>query len=93
LKYLVQISLKNRKRSAYKLIIKAIHTDGSGDYYDIVIEGHKKVQEMIRHFDFSFQQVCDHLRIMNNRMILLNPVKFIFVKFFLDCSFITKGKQ
>ena len=43
MKYVVQISMRNKKRSAYKLVIKAIHTDGSGDYYDIVIEGHKKV--------------------------------------------------
>lgn len=75
LKYLVSIHLVNRKKQ--KLVIKATHTDGSGDYYDIVIEGTKKVQDMVRHFNFSYQRICDHLRIMSNRMILLNPVSLM----------------
>lgn len=57
------------------MIIKACVMDGSGDYYDIVLEGASKVKEMIEHFNFSYQLICEHLRIMNNRMILLNPVR------------------
>lgn len=81
MKYHVSIHLLNKKRS--KLVIKAMHMDGSGDYYDIVIEGQQKVRDMISHFNYSYKLICDHLRIMNNRMILLNPVRINSLTFLL----------
>ena len=71
-KYEVAIELNPKKAS--RLIIKALQLNGSGDFYDIVIDGQQKVREMIKHFKYSYQLICDHLRIMGNRMILINPV-------------------
>lgn len=73
--YKVSIELQTSKRTKQQnLVIKAMHLDGSQDYYDILLEGRQKVQDMVRHFGFSYQRISECLRIMNNRMILLNPV-------------------
>ncbi|CDW83918.1 UNKNOWN [Stylonychia lemnae] len=70
-KYNVTIKLINRKNT--QMLIKAMLQDGSGDYFDIVIDGKDKVQNMIKHFNYSYKLITEHLRIMNNRMILINP--------------------
>lgn len=76
--YKVSIELQTSKRTRQQnLVIKAVHVNGSQDYYDIVLEGRQKVQDMVKHFGFSYQRISECLRIMNHRMILLNPVLFL----------------
>ena len=42
--------------------------------YEIIIDGQRKVADMIRHFGHNFNQMAENLRLIGNRMILLNPV-------------------
>jgi len=78
----VIIYMKSKKRQ--KLVIKAITLDEgdarvnslNSDVYEIEIKGAKKIQKLLEKFSFDFDKMASSLRIMNNRMILLNPKAF-----------------
>ena len=54
------------------LIVSAQHLQ-LPDSFIIEIES-SKVQNLINEFRNDFFQMCSHLKIMNKRMVLLNPV-------------------
>jgi hypothetical protein len=54
------------------LVISAQHTE-QPDSFIIEIEN-AKVEHLINEFSNDFFMMADHLKIMNKRMVLLNPV-------------------
>jgi hypothetical protein len=56
-----------------ELIISAQHTDKS-DSFVIEIQP-DKVEALINEFKGDYQIMSEHLKIMNKRMVLLNPVR------------------
>jgi hypothetical protein len=47
---------------------------GTPHLYEIIINGFKKCQELITHFNKDYALMTENLRIMANRMVLLNPL-------------------
>lgn len=71
----IEVYQKNKKK--HKLVIKAVSLAASdtrkSDIYEIEIKGRGKIRELLEKFDYDFEILSNSLRIMNNRMILLNP--------------------
>jgi len=65
--YMVQIYLSLTK----KLMIIA-HNSGKNENFVIEIEN-DKVNALVTQFDWDYANIAAHLRILNNRMVLLNP--------------------
>jgi hypothetical protein len=64
------------------LVISAQHTE-MPDSFIIEIES-SKVQHLISEFSNDFVMMAEHLKIMNKRMVLLNPVSANFKFMFLE---------
>jgi len=65
------------------LVISAQHNEFP-DSFIIDIEN-DKVNHLVSEFNNDFELMASHLKIMNKRMVLLNPVSIIL--FFNDCLF------
>ena len=70
---LFQVQIYFSDRHANDLIIKAQQL-GTPHLYEIIINGQKKCLELVSHFNRDYPLMTESLRIMNNRMVLLNPL-------------------
>lgn len=59
-----------------KMIIRAIEVEEEQDVFEIVINGQRKIDSILHKFSNDFINISNNLRIMRNRMILLNPVNY-----------------
>lgn len=71
--HLFQVQIYFQDKTQGDLMIKAQQL-GTPHLYEIVINGAKKCQELITHFNKDFALMTENLRIMANRMVLLNPL-------------------
>jgi hypothetical protein len=45
------------------------------EQYEIDIQGHKRIKGVMKQFDHEYMSIVDHLRIMGDALVLLNPTK------------------
>ena len=57
-------------------MIKAIDSDKGQAMYEIVVKGQRKISDLLKKFKGDYNAMAEHLRILDNKMILLNPVSF-----------------
>ena len=69
------------------LVMTAQHQDRSNESFVIEIRGSDKVEGLVnREFRGDFEAMSGHLKIMNKRMVLLNPVSYkLFYDFDINC--------
>ena len=43
--------------------------------YEIDIQGHKRIKGVMKQYDHEYMSIVDHMRIMGDALVLLNPTK------------------
>ncbi len=63
-------------------MVTAQHLERAGESFVIEIRGADKVESLVnREFMGDFQLMAGHLKVMNKRMVLLNPVSELFLSY------------
>ena len=63
---------KNVNKKPYILII-AVRQNKLAERYEIEIKGMTKIKKIMNKFDNQYERIVEHLRIMGEQMVLLNP--------------------
>ena len=58
------------------LVIRATIVESTRDYYEIIVRGEDDVKKVLEQFGQNYNLIANSLRIMNDVMVLLNPVSF-----------------
>ena len=61
------------KKRTKKFLINAVSDNEKRDLFEIEINGMKKINFMLQQFQHDYSKIAENLRIIENRMVLVNP--------------------
>jgi hypothetical protein len=70
---LVRFFFRRSRKKLAQFQILAQRLDKEDEQYEILIQGSRKIKHVMEQFDQQYVRIVEHLRIMADALVLLNP--------------------